>query len=187
MRDLLAALSICALAACSSGSSGAAPQTGPAPIQETVRVTGGAAGPISISSVSDVNEVAATVAAAPEKVFGVLHDVYDAIGIPVTTFDANKRVIGNSGAQLRHRLGKTMLSRYIDCGQTQTAPNADTYEVYLSIVTRVTATDAGGSAIGTTLEALARPMTNSGNYSRCSSTRRLEDQIVTMTRARVQQ
>lgn len=185
MHRHVTALALCTVGACSSGSPAPVPNTAAMPTGETVRVSSETVGTIALSSNTDVNEVKSSVAAAPRTVFEALTDVYRTLGIPVTAVDSKNLALGNTGANLRHRLGKTMLSRYLDCGRTQTAPNADTYDIYLSVITRVKDDGAGGSRLGTVVQALARPMTNSGNYSRCESLGRLEDEIVRATKERV--
>jgi hypothetical protein len=119
-----------------------------------------------------------------EQVWRVLPGVYDSIGVPVQTLDPVKHAIGNSGFALRRRLKTTPLSRFIDCGNSQLGPNADDYDVRLTLLTEVRTVD-GGSRLTTTLEAVARPANYAQEYSRCSSRGALEQRIIDAVQARL--
>jgi hypothetical protein len=119
-----------------------------------------------------------------DQVWTILPAVYDSLGIPVRTLDAVKRTIGNAGLAVRRRLKSTPLSRFIDCGSTQLGPNADDYDVRLTLLTEVRAVD-GGSTVTTTLEAVARPVNYAQEYSACSSRGVLEQRIIDVVQARL--
>jgi hypothetical protein len=93
--------------------------------------------------------------------------------------DASKHLAGNAGFKLRQRLGKVPLSRYFDCGTTQVGPNAESYDVYLTVLTSV-ASDAGGAKVATVVDASAKPVAFSQAYSACSTTTALEKRLQTL-------
>lgn len=126
-----------------------------------------------------------SVAYAPDKVWDVLKAVYDSLSIPVGTVDPTRRLIGNTGFKAHQRLGKTLLSRYIDCGKAQGFPSADSYDVYLSITTHVQPGSNGTSTVSTLVEAAGRPMAFSGEYTRCSTLGSLESAITDGVRKRL--
>jgi hypothetical protein len=155
------------------------------PPVETIRVGGAGAlsgATMTMSTVHDVNPNGGTVPFAIDPVWAALRMVYDSLGIAVATFDPKNHLIGNPTVKLRRRLGNTSLSKYIDCGNTQGAPSADTYEVILSVLTTARS-DKEGTTVLTTVEAQGRPITLSGDYTRCSTTSALEAKIVGMVNA----
>lgn len=176
MRRLIAVTTLL-LAACSSGTS--VTKARPA----TVPVVGAGTGVFNLVNSTDAD--VAHIAYAPDAVWRILPAVFDAAAIPLTTIDpANKR-IGNEGLKIRSRLGKAPLSRYIDCGNTQIGPNADSYDVILTVVSVVTADGATGSKLATTVEAQSRPITYNQAYSRCTSKGSLEAHIAELVVARL--
>jgi hypothetical protein len=118
------------------------------------------------------------VAFAPDQVWSILPAIYDSLGIPVSSIDPSRRIIGNPGFKVHQRLGKTSLGRYIDCGRTQGFPSADSYDIYLSITTHVQSGKTQSSTtLSTMLEAAGRPMAFAGEYTRCGSLGNLESAI----------
>ena len=172
---VLAALAACASSPRTNGTS--------APVTQTVRVMGAGGGAVNLATPTTANAVTAPFAV--DAVWGVLPAVYDSLGIPVTTRDQATRTIGNEGTRLRRQLGRTPLSRYIDCGNSQIGANADSYDVHLSVVTRLAAADGGATAVTTTLEAMAKPANFPGDFARCHSRNELESRIMDAIRARL--
>ena len=111
--------------------------------------------------------------------------VYDSLGVTVSTIDPASKTIGNPGYKIRQKLGKAPLSRYIECGTTQIGPNADSYDVMLSVLSTVTAEGAQGAVLTTTVEAQAKPVTYNQGYSRCSSKGAIEKRISDLVNARL--
>jgi hypothetical protein len=178
MRGALA-FALLAVSACASSSH---PESS-RPSTESVRVVGDVAGGnIRMAASDNVSKTA--VAFPPDKVWGVLASVYDSLGIPIATVNASQMLIGNTGFKAYQRLGKTSLSKLIDCGRTQGFPSADSYDVYLQITTHVQPKDQG-STVSTMVEAAARPMAISGEYVKCSSLGNLESSIVAGVRSRL--
>jgi len=110
--------------------------------------------------------------------------VFDSIGIPVAMLDQTGRRLGNEAFKVRGRLKGVSLSRYIDCGNsTQVGPNADSYEVVLTMIAEVHPADAGASSLRHTFSALARPVNFSQDYSACLSKSVLETRFMTLLTA----
>jgi hypothetical protein len=181
MRVAAALLSVVAAAGCASSSS-----IERAPVPETVRVVGGASsGAIAVGMNSSPAEVRSTaLAASVADVWRVLPAAYEALGIPISVLDSTTRSVGNSGFNVRRRLGTVPLVRLIDCGTTQGGPSAESYDIRMTLTTRVRPDDAGAS-IATTVEALGKPVAFSGEYVRCSSTGALESRIADAVRSRL--
>ncbi len=170
--------SLALIAACASGGTSSSATAKPA--SQTVR---GAGTSITISAVStaDVSHLPYTA----DAVWRILPSVYDSVGIPVTTIDQARKSIGNPGYKTRARLGKVTLSRLLDCGNTQIGPNADSYDVFLSVMTTVTPEGATGATLATIVDAQARPVIVSQAYSRCSSKGAIEIRIADIVSKRL--
>ena len=119
-----------------------------------------------------------------DKVWKTLPVVFDSLGIPVSTLEPNGRKIGNEAFKLRGRLKGVALSRYIDCGNsTQIGPNADSYEVVLTMIAEVRPAEAGSTSVRHTFSALARPVNFSQDYSACASKGTLESRFTALLSA----
>jgi hypothetical protein len=173
-----------ALAAAAAGCSSSSPiESAPAP--QTVRVSGGGSGPLAMGMTpSPADARASTVSAPLAEVWRVLPAAYESLNIPVSTVDTATGVMGNSGFNVRRRLGTVPLIRLIDCGTTQGGPSAETYDIRLTVTTRVTAVD-GGTRLATTVEPMGKPAAFSGEYIRCSSMGTLESRLADAVKARL--
>jgi hypothetical protein len=178
MRRASLLLLLTSLAACASSGSSAAPP----PASRTVSA-GGASLTMTGNDPSNVHTIAFSV----DKVWRALPAVFDSIGIPVATLDPAKRSIGNSGFKIRGRLKGVPLSRYIDCGNsTQIGPNADSYDVNITLMADVRPAESGTSTVTTTMDAVARPANFAQEYSQCSSKGALETRFIAILNARLQ-
>jgi hypothetical protein len=161
---------------------GVNPSTSPTP--ETVRVaTSGIGGSTTNLMASVSNAPSANGGAVPfaaDRVWGVMRAVFDSLAIPVTSVDQASMTIANSNIRLKRQLAGVALSKYVNCGNTQGFPSADTYEVFLSIATKVTASSASQAEVWTTITGQARPITFNGEAVRCTSMTTLEKRILTL-------
>ena len=170
------------LAACAS--SGSTSTLTPAP--QTMQISGSTTGGTVTVSGSDVT-TAHVIPFAPDKVWRILPSVFDSLGVPVETLDPAKRTIGNSGFKVRGRLKNVPLSRFIDCGNsTQVGPNADSYEVNITLLAEVRAGEGGASKVTLAFQPLARPANFSQQYSQCSSRGVLETRFMEILNGRLQ-
>jgi hypothetical protein len=112
------------------------------------------------------------------KAFASLPTVYDALGVPVNTVQTDAGIFGAREARMPRRLGKTSLSQYIDCGiHASGAPNADTYSVTMTVLSRVTAAASGGSTVATQVMASGAPDHRRRQRRPVLEQRRLENAI----------
>ena len=170
----VAILAMTGIVACASQSH--APSTA-TPESERVRMGGQQTG-LRLSSTTVAR--ADTLWLGIDRVWKALPAVYAVLEVPIASFDAEANVIGNSSVKLYRRLGKTPLTRYLDCGSTQIGPNADSYEVFLSVLTKLSRpqADTSNTAVVTTVEATARPIQFRGDPVRCSSKGALEARVI---------
>jgi hypothetical protein len=169
----LLTLSAATLAPCAAQSD----PSSAAPVPQTVRVVAGAGGSTHLTTLRGRAGVSGTFDMDIDRAWQQLPSVYAELGIPVTERNNGARTLGNPGFKVRRRLEGVPLVRYLDCGRTQGAPSAETYEILLAIRTQLTADD-GRTTVSTLVDAAARPVNFSGEYSACSSTGALEQQIV---------
>ena len=112
------------------------------------------------------------------QVWAALWVAYAELGIPLAIRDTVRTEIGNTGFRPR-RIGGMRLSEYLECGRGITAtPNADRYDVTVSLKTRLREAEGGGTVLTTELNATAKPRDVSTNAVRCSSKGTLESRIV---------
>lgn len=171
----IAALSLVTLVGCATS------QTPPSttPETQTVRVSG-VTGSTGLRTTSSTMSRVDTLWVSLDRVWKALPGVYGTLDIPIERFDAESNTIGHSSLKLYRRLGKVPLTRYLDCGATQIGPNADSYEVYLSVLTKVqrVQSDSANTAVMTTVEATARPVQFRGDMVRCTSKGALEERVL---------
>jgi len=168
---------LAALCACTSAATSGAPT----PRSQTIRAEG--LGSLTMNTVTDASTHA--LASSVDDVWLVLPGVYDSLAIPKVLIDNKAHTISNQGQKVRQRLGRTTLSRLIDCGgSTQIGANADSYEVFLTVTSHVAAAGTG-STLSTTVEALARPLAFNQDYSRCTSRGQLELRIAEGVKAQL--
>lgn len=170
--------SACASGGASGASSGVrSDDMGGATVQSTIlQNAGGAARGFNTMNRTEVTSV--PVAATPDRVFEALGATYAQIGIPVTDLNQSARSIGNAAFRVRRRIGDVQTVRALDCGGDSGMPNAETYQLTLTIQSRVVAAPEGGSVIQTTLEGSGRnPTTAASSDVRCSSLGALEKRI----------
>ena len=179
-------LSIVGLVGCASSGSGPDTQAAPPPTQQTTRVmTTGGTGASDLTLTSTPNVGVVTVVAPIDRAWTELISVYAALGIETSTVDQPRRTVGNPSLKVRRRLGTVPLTQYIDCGSTQGAQSAETYEVLLSIHSQLQQTAPNTTTVTTTFQSSARPISISSDYRSCTSTGRLEKRIGELLRTRL--
>lgn len=147
----------------------------------TVSMGGSAGGTLRIRR--DDEGAKAIIGLPMEKLWALLPEAYDSIGVPVTLRDQRQRLFGTDGVKVRQRIGGVPLSRFFDCGTTQVGNNADSYEVFLAVMTRLTPAEGGFTTMEVNVEARARPVAFSQGYSDCQSkTATLNDRLLEVVR-----
>jgi hypothetical protein len=120
----------------------------------------------------------APVPAPPNRVFDATKLVYAELGVPEGTHDPATGRIGNTDFWKQRRLGNEPLSSYLNCGDSFTGPLANTYRIYISLLSQVRPDGKGGSELETAFHAQAQNMEgSSGDRIACGSTGRLEERI----------
>jgi hypothetical protein len=122
------------------------------------------------------------VAGTPDGLWKALPVVYAQLEVPVTMRVPAERAIGNRAFRVRRKLGGTLLSRYLECGNRMGVSNADSYEVTVRLETRVLAAAGDSARLVTVVEGTARPTDVSGNPVSCTTTGQLEMRILDLVR-----
>lgn len=178
----LALVPLAAVVACSART----PGTTPPSRTETLVVASSAGSVTAVTTVATDRPLAYPLKYTKDQVWRVLPAVFDSLGIPVNELDAGRHRIGNSAFRLRRRLGTTPLQHYIDCGAAQGGPNAETYEVALTVFTEVVAGEEESSVVSTVVQANARPISFAGDWVRCTTKGRLEGKVAEIAAAKLQ-
>ena len=172
-------LSLIALAACaSSGGTSSRPD-------ETVRIVG--AGSSNLTITSNTYAQVTKVSSPIDRVWLAMPGAFEALSIPIFSVDTLSHVVANDGLGLRRQLGKTPLNRFIDCGNTQIGENADSYDVHLTVRVQLEPGEGGTTKVETMFETMARPVSFSREYSRCSTRGVLETRLVDASKAQLPQ
>ena len=146
--------------------------------------TQGAATGINMVSTTEVHSV--LINAPLEKAWAALQGAYATLAIPVTELNQQSRTIGNNAYRVRRRIGDVPTMRALDCGGDSGMPNAETYQLLLTVKSRIIPNDAGGSVVQTTLEGTGKSATTSASSDvRCSSMGALEKRISDLVKANV--
>ena len=158
-----ALLSVLVVAGCASSGPGPAGSVE----EQTVRVAGNT-GTTQIHTTATTRPRVTTLDMSLEQVWRVLPAAYAAVGVEIAHTDRARRVIGNPGFRARRRLGDTPISRFLDCGNAQGGPSADSYEVHFSVLTDLQAEGPERTIVTTLIDAVARPINFSGDPVRCT-------------------
>lgn len=137
-----------------------------------------------IRYIENVSAVRDTVNAIVEEVWNLLPEAYVELGIPLGGVNPRARLLGNIGFRATGELGEMRISELLHCGRTMTGDIADQYQIHLRVLTQVRDAD-GTSVVSSMVDATARPQGVSGNAVRCSSTGRLESEIVKRVRSQL--
>jgi hypothetical protein len=169
-----------------AGCAGSNPTPGAATPEQRVVVpgAGGAAGGNAALNVVPSSGLSTHQFAHPiDAVWKVLPAVFDSVSVPVGLLDPTTHTIGNRGFKLRGKLGKVPLGRYIDCGTTQIGPNAESYDITLTLTAALMPAPGGGTSMSINMEASAKPLAFAQEPFRCGTKAALEKRVVDLTNA----
>jgi hypothetical protein len=114
---------------------------------------------------------------SPTRVWGALPNVFATLGIQTRTLEPGAYTIGlESGRVARIEGGR--LSSHLECGSGILGPNADHYDVTMTLLIQLAGHASGGTTVRTTLDAYARSRSSSGEPLHCASSRSLERRVM---------
>jgi hypothetical protein len=126
-----------------------------------------------------------TIAAPIDSAWKAAIKVYQELGIEPSILVTDSHTIGNQSLKIRRVLGGVPLSRYLNCGSgTGVGPNADYYNIEMSVMTVLSANTNAATDVHTRVDATATPLSVASNPVVCNSTGVLEQRIVKMLQER---
>jgi hypothetical protein len=169
----LALLFLAGVSAC--GSSGTVSQQ---PVSPQTMSVGGRRDGVTLMTTPTSSTISAELPFPLESVWAILPSVYDSLGIKPSEVNPATHIVGTSVMKVRRRIGAVPLTRILDCGTTQGGPSAETYEIVMTVRTRLQPAAAGATTLATEIEASGKPISFAGNAVRCTSKTMLEQQII---------
>ncbi len=85
----------------------------------------------------DTLGVEGSLSAPVARVWAALPAVFAELGLEINFRDLSPKRTGTCYQQVHGRLGREMLSTYVDCGDSRSVPNADRFEIALTVLTTV--------------------------------------------------
>ena len=173
-------------AGCASGSSSgnpATPNVTVTPVTQRI-VTPGAT--LNINTVDVNSGYSHVVIGTMDAAWTALNVVYSDLKIPITTLVDAQHLVGNENYKVRRRIGEIPMQRILDCGNAQGIPNAETYDILMTISSYLTPNPKGGLNLITRIDAMGR----SPNFARenavaCHSSGTLEKDIAERVRKKL--
>lgn len=169
LARILGAIAVTTVTGCASGVS-------PAHRTESTYIPG--AGLLSITG--ENGTISAVLGARLESAWRMLPIAFDSVGVQLSLIDPKKYLMANEGFRIRQKLGKERLSTYFECGTTQVGPNADSYEMYITVHSNLTPVkgDSTRTRMTVAITAVAKPLQFAQDYSRCTSKTILERKML---------
>jgi hypothetical protein len=122
--------------------------------------------------------------ASLEEVWNVLPSAYADVGIKVEMVNPTERRLGNQAFRARRRIGQMPMIRILSCGGTVGAPNAETFDITMYVVSQVSPGQAGTTNLATVIQATGKSPNFGGNDVSCSSLGALERRIEELVRSK---
>ena len=112
------------------------------------------------------------------RVLTVIKSVYEELGLPSPTVDAASGKVTAPRFDKIRKLGNVNLSMYFNCGDSLNGNIANTYRIYIDVVSVVRPDGKGGSVLETAVNGSAADMggSSSGRVP-CGTTGRIEERI----------
>lgn len=179
-------LAVLTAAGCASGSSSGAPATPNVTITPVTQriVTPGRT--LNINTVDVSSGYSQIIIGPMEAAWTALNVVYSELKIPITTLVDAQHLVGNQSFKVRRRVGDIVMQQILDCGSTQGIPNAETYDILMTISSYLAPNPKGGLNLITRIDATGR----SPNFARenaiaCHSSGTLEKDIAERVRKKL--
>ena len=113
----------------------------------------------------------------PDSVFGLLRGAYLGLGLAPES-DRKAMTVVVSSARIRRHLAGVPLQQYLDCGSKDNLPNAETYQIELTLISQVSMLTDSTSRISTRVDAIAsNPLHGADNRTQCTTLGALEKRI----------
>jgi hypothetical protein len=118
-----------------------------------------------------------------DEAYAAMMVAYARLGIEATTNDSGGHVVGTTSMTVVHRFRDLDLSRYFECGRDAVgAPRADRYRVTFSAISTLSADGPSNSKVETLVTAKGSDPGGNGSDVYCSTTGRLEADLIKATK-----
>jgi hypothetical protein len=118
-----------------------------------------------------------------DEAFAAMLLAYQKLGITATTNDPDTHRVGNMTVSVVHRFNGQDLSKYFECGRDAFGtPRADRYRITFSVVSRLAAEGTADTQVETLITARGTDPGGQGSDLYCSSSGRLELELVAAAR-----
>jgi hypothetical protein len=135
---------------------------------------------------SEAANAKTTIRVPPGQVLAVMKSVYEELGIPSATVDAASGQVSAPRFDKMRRLGTVNLSTYFNCGDSLNGNIANTYRLYITVLSAVRSDGKGGAELETAVTGAAADVTGgTGGRIPCGSTGVLEQNIQDLVRQKV--
>lgn len=112
-----------------------------------------------------------------------LDQAYAVLTIAPSERNASTHLLGNTSFKARRKLGDVRLMNALDCGGESSAPNAESYDITMSVRSQLTPNPAGGTLLQSFVEGVGRnATTNNSNPVTCYSRGGIEKRIDELVR-----
>lgn len=147
-------------AACASGGAGSSTtETAVVPVTTSLVNSGGT---LNIAGANTYSAIGTRLAVRPDSAFKLLEAAYAKLEIPVSREDVKGRSIGNDGLKVRRRIGGITMQTVVDCGEKMGLKNAETWDIFMNILSFVVPDGPEGSQVSTRIQATGHDPTMSG-------------------------
>lgn len=174
-------------AGCASGSSGGAtptPNVTMAPVTQRIVMPAGST--LNINTVDVNSGHSQIIIGTMDAAWTALNVAYSDLKIPITTLVDAQHLVGNESFKVRRRVGDIPMQRILDCGNAQGIPNAETYDIVMSISSFLAPNPKGGLNLVTRIDATGRsPSFARENAVACHSSGTLEKDIAERVRKKL--
>lgn len=125
----------------------------------------------------DTLGVESSLSAPVARIWAALPAVYADLGLEVNFREPSPKRTGTCYQQVHGRLGREALSTYLDCGDSRSVPNADRFDVALTVLTTVVAVSDQTAKVYTFVLGAGNDGASSTGRVWCYSKGALEDLI----------
>lgn len=131
----------------------------------------------------DTLGVESTIGVPAERIWAVLPAVFADLGLGINFREPAARRTGTCYQEVRGRLGKELLSTFLDCGDTRSLPNADRYQVAITVLSTVQSRGLDEAAVYTFVLGVGQDASGTGSqrvwcFSKGALERRIRDALL---------
>ncbi|MEP7064624.1 MAG: hypothetical protein ABI889_01195 [Gemmatimonadota bacterium] len=120
-----------------------------------------------------------TLELSSERAWSAYPAAFADLGLDPNIIDTRQMVFGSDGTH-RYKLGKKRLSHFFECGNMLGVATADSYEVWVRLVSQIVPIDGSLSTVRTEVDAVARIGDRQGETVRCTSSGALESRLAAL-------